>query len=60
MEENREQVMRGRRGDDTGNVGRFFERSFVLLMSQSIANNMLPKPINLELSRNTQRCYTSA
>lgn len=40
-------MMRGRTDDDTGSVGRSVENSFVLPMST--ANNMLPKPINLEL-----------
>lgn len=42
-------MMRGRTDDDTGSVGRSVEKSFVLPMSRSTANNMLPKPINLEL-----------
>lgn len=45
----RKQMMRGRTDDDTGSVGRSVENSFVLPMSRSTANNMLPKPINLEL-----------
>ena len=37
----------------------FFERGFVLSVSQSLANNMLPKPINLESHGNMQRRNTS-